>query len=278
MSTVSSDLKCAEVNGHSISYDDHGAASAPVVVMLSGWCQDHRLFDPLLPHLTDTHRVIRIDWRGHGIDRTPVADFGYPEQADDVIAVLDLLGVDIFLPVSTSHGGWANIEVAERLGARRVPRSIVIDWIMTPPPADFAAGLAAIQDRERWTEGRQDLFDTWLNGSSNAVVAHHLDKEMAGFDFEMWARSCRVIANGYERWGSPLLRMNALAEQRPVRHLFSQPTADEYVRAQQDFGAEHPWFSYHQVGGETHFPTLDSPQTVAEQIRGFGSGDDTTAG
>ncbi|MGC5341906.1 alpha/beta fold hydrolase [Streptomyces sp. DT24] len=278
MSTAPSDLKSVEVNGHSISYDDHGPATGPAVVLLSGWCQDHRLFDPLLPHLTDTHRVIRIDWRGHGTDRTPVADFGYPEQADDTIAVLDHLGVDTFLPVSTSHGGWANIELTDRLGARRVPRSIVIDWIMTPPPEDFADGLAAIQDPERWTEGRQGLFDTWLNGSSNPVVRHHLDKEMADFDFEMWARSCRVIAAGYERWGTPLLRMNALADKRPVRHLFSQPTDAGYVRAQRDFGAEHPWFSYRQIGGETHFPTLDSPGSVAEQIRGFGSGDDAAAG
>jgi pimeloyl-ACP methyl ester carboxylesterase len=264
-------LRNIQANGHSISYDEHGPADGPAVVLLSGWCQDHRLFDPLLPHLSDTHRMIRIDWRGHGTDRAPVADFGYAEQTDDVISVLDQLGVDTFLPVSTSHGGWANIELIDRLDAHRVPRSIVIDWIMTPPPADFADGLAAVQDPERWLEGRRGLFDTWLNGSSNSVVRNHLDREMADFDFEMWARSCRVIADGYGRWGSPLRRMDARADKRPVRHLFSQPTAPEYLRAQADFAEANPWFSFHPIGGETHFPTLDSPAAVAEQIRTFGS-------
>ncbi|MFE3021531.1 alpha/beta fold hydrolase [Streptomyces sp. NPDC059256] len=262
-------LRSTTVNGHPITHDLHGPEGAPVVVLLSGWCQDHRLFDPLVPQLASNHQVLRIDWRGHGDDRSPIADFGYREQADDVLALLDKLEVETFLPVSTSHGGWANVDIADRLGPTRVPRAIVIDWIMTAPPAGFADGLAAIQDPKRWVAGRQGLFDTWLNGSTHAGVCHHLDHEMAGFDFEMWARSCRVIADAYERWGSPLERMSALGEHRPVRHLFSQPTAPAYVNAQREFAARHPWFSYHEVGGETHFPTLDSPEVVADQIRAF---------
>ncbi|WP_306320185.1 MULTISPECIES: alpha/beta fold hydrolase [unclassified Streptomyces] len=260
------ELRTAVVDGHRITYDVHGPAEAPTVVLLTGWCQDHRLFDPLLPYLSDTHRVVRIDWRGHGEDRSPVADFGYAEQAADTVKVLDELGIDRFLPVSTSHGGWANIELADRLGPERVPTVTVIDWIMTPPPAEFAGGLAEVQDPERWTHGRAGLFDTWLNGSGHPLVARHLDEEMAGFGFEMWARSCRVIADAYERWGSPLERMAAMAHTRPVRHLFSQPDAEAYERAQREFSAGHPWFSHRRLGGPTHFPTLDSPALVAEEI------------
>ncbi|MEV0598689.1 alpha/beta fold hydrolase [Streptomyces sp. NPDC050315] len=264
---TSSPLRTAVIAGHPLTFDVHGSAENPTVVLLSGWCQDHRLFDPLLPHLADTHHVIRIDWRGHGEDRSPVADFGYREQADDVIAVLDELGIGTFLPVSTSHGGWANVEIADRLGTARVPRSLVIDWIMTPAAPEFLAGLEASQDPEHWTEARQSLFDVWLAGSSHEIVRHHLEKEMAAFDYEMWARSCRVIADAYGRWDSPLQRMQAMSEHRPMRHLFSQPSAPEYVQAQADFQAAHSWFSYRQVRGETHFPTLDSPGVVAEEIR-----------
>ncbi|WP_425826800.1 alpha/beta fold hydrolase [Streptomyces fractus] len=264
---ASSTLKTAVVAGNPLTYDIHGDPEHPTVVLLSGWCQDHRLFDPLLPLLADTHHVIRVDWRGHGEDRTPVADFGSREQAEDVIALLERLGVDAFLPVSTSHGGWANIEIADRLGTARVPQVLVIDWIMTPAGPEFLAGLNAVQDPGTWREARQGLFDVWLGDSDHPLVRHHLDEEMAAFDFEMWARSCRVIADAYGTWGSPLRRMAAMKERRPVRHLFSQPTEAEYARAQDTFHAEHPWFSYRMVGGETHFPTLDSPAVVAEEIR-----------
>ncbi|MFC9787124.1 alpha/beta fold hydrolase [Rhodococcus sp. NPDC127528] len=264
---TSSDLQSIDVDGHAISYDRHGDPANPAVVLLSGWCQDHRLFDPLVPHLADDHHVVRIDWRGHGTDRRPVPDFGPEEQAIDTIAVLDALDIETFVPLSTSHGGWANMELSDRLGSTRVPASIVVDWIMTPASPEFIENLASSRDADRWRQARQDLFDLWLNGSENAAVRNHLDNEMAAFDYEMWARSCDVIAQAYGRWGSPLARMDKLAEPRPVKHLFSQPTAPEYLQAQQDFQEAHDWFSFRMLGGETHFPTLDSPALVADEIR-----------
>ncbi|AHH20970.1 alpha/beta hydrolase family protein [Nocardia nova SH22a] len=259
-------LRTLEVNGYPISYDEHGEAKHPTVVLLSGWCQDHRLFDPLVPLLTTDHHVLRVDWRGHGEDRSPIPDFGPDEQAADTLAVLDALGVDRFLPVSTSHGGWANLEIAERAGAPRVPDVIVIDWLQTPASPEFLADLAASRS-EHWRAAQRALFDIWLAGSRNELVRNHLDKEMAEFDHDMWARSCDVIAAAYDRWDSPLQRMLALSGEHTVRHLFSQPTARDYLAAQSDFGDSHRWYSHKLLGGDTHFPTLDSPDLVAAEIR-----------
>lgn len=261
------ELRTIEVNGHPISYQDNGPADAPVVVLMSGWCHDHRLFDQLVPHLESDLRVLCVDWRGHGADRTPVPDFGYREQAADTIAVLDALGVDRFLPLSHSHGGWANLEIADRVGIERTPRLLVVDWLMTSPAPGFTDGLAAIQDPERWIAGRQGLYDVWLNGQRHERVERHLEVEMSGFDFEMWARSCRVIADAYATFGSPLQRMASLAAPRPTTHLFSQPNDPAYEKAQVDFRSEHPWFDYRTLGGPTHFPTLDSPALVAAAVR-----------
>lgn len=264
-------MRTLDVAGHPITYDEHGDPSAPAVVLLTGWCQDHRLFDPLLPLLTEDHYVVRIDWRGHGEDRAPVADFGPAEQASDAVAVLDALAIGRFLPVSTSHGGWANLELADAVGTARVPRTMVIDWLQTPASPEFLAGLAASRGDD-WRAAQRELFDIWLDGSSNERVRRHLDDEMAEFDHEMWARSCDVIAAAYRQWGSPMQRMTRMKQQRPVRHLFSQPTTDEYVRAHREFADAYPWYSYRLLGGETHFPTLDSPRLVADDIRSFARG------
>ncbi|MFB8003072.1 alpha/beta fold hydrolase [Nocardia sp. NPDC056000] len=260
-------LRTVQVGANAITYDRHGDTANPTVVLLSGWCQDHRLFDPLLPHLISDFDVVRIDWRGHGLDRTPVPDFGPAEQATDTLAVLDALGVERFLPLSTSHGGWANIEIAERAGLARVASVLVIDWIMTAASPEFLASLDAGADPDTWQQGRDGLFDIWLDGSDNAAVRNHVRNEMAAFDYEMWARSCRVIKTAYQHWGSPLERMAAMSEQPSIKHLFSQPTTADYARAQEDFESSHPWFSYRNLGGPTHFPTLDSPEPVAEEIR-----------
>ncbi|MEV0701241.1 alpha/beta fold hydrolase [Saccharopolyspora sp. NPDC050389] len=157
-------LKTLDVDENAISYDEHGERTNPTVVLLTGWCQDHRLFDPLVPRLAADHHIVRIDWRGYGADRRPAADFGPAEQASDAIAVLDALG------------------------------------------------------------------------------------------------------------GSPLARMAAMRENRPIKHLFSQHTDPGYEVAQADFQTEHPWFSYRNLRGETHSPTLDSPQLVAAEVRARATG------
>ncbi|MGI5167179.1 alpha/beta fold hydrolase [Spirillospora sp. CA-253888] len=270
-------METVTLNGQHLDYDVTGptgdAAGGPDLLLLTGWCQDHRLFDRVLPPLARRHRVIRVDWRGHGADRSYAGgDFGVAEQADDVIALLDHLGVERVVPVSTSHGGWANMEITDRLGATRVPRSIVIDWLMLGASPEFVADLRASQDPETWVQARQNLFDIWLAMADNDAVAEHLDKEMASFDFDMWARSCRVIDDAYATWGSPLKRMAAFAERRPVLHLYSQPNDEAYHRGQADFSAENPWFSSHWVEGRTHFPTLESPEALAEQIEKFHAG------
>lgn len=272
-------METTVLNGHGIDYDVTGAdagaadgagkADRPALLLLSGWCQDHRLFDAVLPLLAARHRVIRADWRSHGTDRTLRGDFGVAEMADDVVALLDELGVDRVVPVSTSHGGWANLELTDRLGAGRVPRTVLIDWLMLRAAPEFVAGLRAGYDPDTWREGRQALFDIWLAMADCPPVARHLDEEMAGFDPELWRLSCRVIEDAYATHGSPLERMAGFKEPRPVAHLFSQPAGAAYREAQEEFAAEHPWFEPHWLGGETHFPTLESPGAVAERIAAF---------
>lgn len=85
----------------------------------------------------------------------------------------------------------------------------------------------------------------------------------------MWARSGREIARAYGAWGNPMRRMAALAEKRPIMHLFSQPFEEEYHEAQKAFAAENPWYRPVKLPGETHFPTLEQPANVADRIRQF---------
>jgi pimeloyl-ACP methyl ester carboxylesterase len=264
-------VETALINDHAIDYDVTGT-SGPTLLLLSGWCQDHRLFDLLLPHLADTHRVIRADWRGHGAERAVRGDFGYAEQAGDLAALLGHLDADRVIPVSTSHGGWANLELADRLGKARVPGVVVIDWLQLEAPPEFAADLRAIQDESTWLAGRRNLFDVWLAMADCPPVARHLEEEMASFGFDMWARSCRVIEGAYAHWGSPLARMAALREPRPITHLYSQPDLEPYHRGQADFAAAHPWYSARRLPGRTHFPTLESPALVASRVAAFAAG------
>jgi hypothetical protein len=56
------------------------------------------------------------------------------------------------------------IELRRRLGAR-IPKLVLLDWIVLDPPPQFIAALKALQDRKGWQETRYQLFAMWLDGA-----------------------------------------------------------------------------------------------------------------
>ena len=260
-------MESVTLGRNDFSYDRVG--QGPAILMLSGWCQDHRLFKTLMPELAKTNCVIRFDWRGHGDHRIYDGDFTANDMASDAQALLDHLKIDQVVPLSTSHGGWTNIELADRLGAKRVPRVVVIDWIMVKPSQEFFESIADVQVESKWKKGINDLFHYWISDTDNPDVIDHVREEMAGYDYEMWARSGREIAGAYATWGCPLDRMKAIKEHRPITHIFSQPPESEYHDAQKAFALANPWFEPVKLQGKTHFPTLEQPKNVAEAVRSF---------
>ncbi|KAF9882856.1 hypothetical protein FE257_004942 [Aspergillus nanangensis] len=198
------------INGVQIAFDDTGLGRAdiPTIVLLPGWCHDMRAWNHLLPYLSPHFRVVRVCWRGHGPNRDPVVgesgDFGLDEQISDTIALLDSLEVETFIPVSHAHGGWVALSLVNGLGKERVPAVVLLDLIMTPPPAEFKNGLQAMQSRQTWKMARQALADSWAAETTNQAVIHHFLYEAGGHGFDMWSRSCRVIERAYGTWGSPM--------------------------------------------------------------------------
>ena len=260
-------MQTIQIGNNPFEYDDGG--SGKTLLLLSGWCQDHRLFKHIVEPLREKYRVIRLNWRGHGADRKYDGDFTVDDQVDDVVGFLDAMGIDEVVPLSTSHGGWANIGVTERLGLKRAPKTIVLDWLMMSAFTELMNDLRESQVPSKWKAGRDHLFNEWVHNADCEDAVRHVWDEMASFDEEMWVRSCREIEKAYQKWNSPLERIAALSPERPVTHIYSQPHSDEYDKLQRDFAKEHPWFLPTRIIGKTHFPTLESPKEVVRAISAF---------
>ncbi|NMO34994.1 alpha/beta fold hydrolase [Streptomyces sp. GMY01] len=88
---------------------------APALLLVHGSASSTRSWDPLVPMLTGSHHVIRIDLLGHGRSAKP-ADRSYPlpDQARRVGAALDRLGVEPAVVVGHSSGGVAATALAEQ--------------------------------------------------------------------------------------------------------------------------------------------------------------------
>jgi pimeloyl-ACP methyl ester carboxylesterase len=77
-----------------------------VVLCLHGWPQHWYEWRHLMPALADRHRVLALDLRGFGWSDAPRGGYEKEAMADDVLAVLDELGVERVQLVGHDWGGW----------------------------------------------------------------------------------------------------------------------------------------------------------------------------
>ena len=94
-------------NGLTVHLRDEGPREAPVIVLLHGTNSDLHIWQGWADGLKDQYRVIRYDQRGHGLTG-PAPDDAYLVQdfGSDLQAVVQALGVEQFVLVGHSMGGW----------------------------------------------------------------------------------------------------------------------------------------------------------------------------
>jgi pimeloyl-ACP methyl ester carboxylesterase len=261
-------MKHTESHGLRIAYDDRGVAGLePAFLCLPGWGVSRGFFDPLADRLAVRHRVLALDWRGHGDSARPDADFGNAELFEDALAVVEASGAKSVIPIGQAHGAWIAVELRRRLGAR-VPGIIASSWLLFEPPPPFLGVLDALQDRARWEQARDQLLSMWTTGAP-PEVADWVRREMAPYDFEIWAHAGRSIAAEYARHGSPLRALAALSPPPPFLHLFSQPREPAFLAAQASFAEDNRWFSVRRLDAVSHFPPLEAPDATAAEIERF---------
>ena len=91
-------------NGIGIRYELEGPESAPVVAMSHSLAANVGMWEDQMPILGE-YRVLRYDTRGHGGTDAPEGDYTLDQLADDLIALLDALGIDRAHFVGLSMGG-----------------------------------------------------------------------------------------------------------------------------------------------------------------------------
>jgi pimeloyl-ACP methyl ester carboxylesterase len=254
-------------SGVRISYDDLGRGE-PALLMMPGWCANRTMFKHLAPQAAASRRTLALDWRGHGQSGADRADFGERDLVNDALAVIEASGAESIVPVATAHSGWVALELRRRLG-KRIPKLVLLDWIILQAPVPFVGALQAFQDPEHWEPAREQLFSMWLEGVDHQEVIRFVREEMGAYGFEMWARAGREILVAYTQADSPLKALSELDPPVPTLHLYSQPADPGYLAAQEVFAVEHPWFQVRRLPARSHFPMLEIPEVVAAAIEHF---------
>jgi aminoacrylate hydrolase len=115
-------------------YETHGPDDAPPLILSSGLGGSASYWKPNIPALAEHHRVIAYDHRGTGRsdralpDVVTVADF-----ADDILALMDALGIERASIVGHAAGGVAGLAFALK-APDRLDRLVVVNgWAKADP-------------------------------------------------------------------------------------------------------------------------------------------------
>jgi len=94
-----------KANGIRMNYELSGKKGAPVVVLSHSLSSNLLMWNPQMDALDPYFHVLRYDTRGHGASDAPSGSYTLELLAEDVIGLLDSLGMDRVHFVGLSMGG-----------------------------------------------------------------------------------------------------------------------------------------------------------------------------
>ncbi|MEW9797382.1 alpha/beta fold hydrolase [Alteromonas sp. CYL-A6] len=160
---------------------DSGGEGIPVL-LIHGWPQSSMCWEETLAHLPATWRYIRPDTRGMGdSERTfDVADYAKTELANDMLAIIDTLGIDRFIVVGHDWGGIIAQEVALASPERVIGLALLNISLINNPVGQAKAREALTQRggiRFLWYQFFQqqpELAEAMIPGNERVWLSHFL--------------------------------------------------------------------------------------------------------
>ncbi|MEV7020856.1 alpha/beta hydrolase [Kitasatospora sp. NPDC093558] len=258
-----------DVPGGRIAFDDTREGEGTPVVLLPGMLDSRRAYRHLVPLLTAAgHRVITMDLRGFGESSIVWDDYAPAAIADDVLALLDHLGIERAVLAGSSYTGATVVKVAGDAPGR-VAGIVLIDAFIENLPQNalmrgivHAMGTVIVHWPAFWGFYHRKLaypgarpadFDAYVNG----LVA------------SLRTPGRRTATRGHVRGDSSPVGWTAAA-QCPALVLMGTKDPDfpkpEVVADRQTaaLGARKV-----MIDGSGHYPMADNPGAVADALLPF---------
>jgi non-heme chloroperoxidase len=232
------------------------------ILLLHGVCMSRKFFERNIEPLAGGHRVIAVDFRGHG--DSPAIEGGHTiaQYAQDVRAVIDLLGLHRSVAVGWSMG---SLVIWEYLAQHASDPRLAGVAIVSQGPSDLTQpgwphGIADLDELHSYLEMMQDDFGGFLAG----FVPMMFKDQLAG---EEQAAFLKTISAVGPNAGSTILVDQTLRDYREQISQFTIPHLlvwgrDEKVgklAAADWLHHELPTSELHVFSGSGHCPMWEEP-------------------
>jgi 3-oxoadipate enol-lactonase len=246
--------------GH-MHYRDEGSPNLTPIVFANSLGSDLRMWDGVVEQLT-AYRRIRFDKRGHGLSATPTSPWTVEDLADDVVALMDHLGLARAVIAGCSIGGIIGqamgIHHAGRCNALLLSNTAAKIGTSDSWAARIAAieagGMASIADMvlERW-------FAPSYLASPEALPwrTMFLRNDPAGY-----IGTCRALSLADLRAGLHTIKVPVLM----LAGSTDQSTPPALVR---ETAAQIPGARVALLEGTGHIPAIEAPEVTTQTIAAF---------
>jgi 3-oxoadipate enol-lactonase len=244
-----------------LAYDSRG--EGPALVLLHAFPFDRRMWSEEVARLSDVRRVVAVDLRGFG--ESPL--YGEPsvdEYADDVVALLDALGIPMATVAGLSMGGYIALSLAERHRAR------VAALILADTRAAADSEVARLAREATIRQVRSDGPAQFLDGVPERLLSRHASDDLR----------VRVRGLCVERTDAIVAATRALAHRPDRTELLgaidcptlvvcggedtTSPAPEMRGLAQAIRGAE-----YVEIAGVGHLSNLEAPDRFDDAVARF---------
>jgi pimeloyl-ACP methyl ester carboxylesterase len=251
-------------DGVPIAFQVQGSGT-PALVFVHGWCCDKSYWDAQVPYFSKTHKVVTIDLAGHGESGLGREAYAMEAFGEDVVAVVDKLGLDKVVLIGHSMGGPVILEAALRMPGR-VTGLIVAD-MFNNVEQKFQMDELLASLRANFPETTVGFVRSMFTPDADSVLVEKIAADMSSAPPEVGVSAMEELTI---YWNNKLTR--ALRQvQAPVRCINSAMYPSN-VEVGQRYASS---FEAVDMSGVGHFVMNEDPETfnrlldqaVAEFVR-----------
>lgn len=254
-------MQFIEANGIVHHIGVQGPENGPVVVFSNSLGTDFRIWDGVCAALPSGVRILRYDTRGHGLTTAPKGDCTIDVLRDDLLGILDAVGIEKCHLVGLSVGGMISQAVAFA-EPDRVERLVLCDTAHKIGPPSM------------WSERISAISEVGLEAASDAVMTRWFPEATRARDPVLIA-GCKAMVSRMPQHGYlgvvAALRDADLSAQTPkiqaptlvVVGTEDTATTPALVASMADL---IPNSELKQIEGVGHIPCLEQPEHLAELI------------
>jgi len=244
-----------------------GPDDAPVLLLSNSLGADLSMWNPQVPALAERFRVVRYDTRGHGRSPSVPGDATIDDLTDDVVALLDRLGVQQAHVAGVSIGGMTGLRLAVREPQRVLTLAALCSSAHTGNAASWADRARTVR-AEGTAAIAEPVVARWLTPAHAAAhpgLVARLQAMVAAADDEGYAGCCAAIA---------------AMDQRGDLHRISAPTLVVSGAEDQAVPPEHQQLITDLVPGArllslspaAHLANLEQPDAVTAALIAHATG------